>query len=154
MDNEFDHTVTGLNKETSPDQLENKSYTIPVVEEKLHIGKKVIEIGKISVSKTVSEQIEIVNLPLVHEEVDIERISINQYVETPPTPIRYEGETMIIPVLREVMVIEKRFLLVEEIRVTKRQSHTEETQEVALRKEEIKIERSQNTNTNPLAEFF
>ena len=68
--------------------IENKSVTIPVTEEEVHIGKQVIETGKINISKTVNEQTEKVNVVVKHEEVEVERVAINQYVETPPEPIR------------------------------------------------------------------
>ena len=82
------------------------------------------------------------NLLQVQDEVQIERIAINEFVQTPPPPLRYEGDTIIIPVLQEVMVTEKRLLLIEEVRITKRKVESKESQEVALRKEEIKVERS------------
>jgi stress response protein YsnF len=55
---------------------------------------------------------------------------------------------MIIPVLREVIVVEKRLLLVEELRVTKHQVLKQETQQVTLRKEEVNVERVANHQAN------
>jgi len=80
----------------------------------------------------------------MREDVNVERVSLNKYIDTAPPPVRYEGDTMIIPVLREVTVIEKRLLLVEELRVTKHRTELEETQDVSLRKEEIKVTRAEN----------
>jgi stress response protein YsnF len=48
---------------------------------------------------------------------------------------------MIIPVVREVLVVEKRLLLVEELHVTKTQVQKQETQHITLRKEEVIVER-------------
>jgi stress response protein YsnF len=48
---------------------------------------------------------------------------------------------MIIPVIQEVVVIEKRLMLVEEIRVNKHQTETKVSETITLRKEEINIER-------------
>ena len=124
-------------------QHEN-SFTLPVVEETVHIGKKTIETGKVKISKTVNVDTETVNLLKVQDEVQIERISINEFVQTPPPPLRYEGNIIIIPVLQEVMVTEKRLLLIEEVRITKRKVESKESQEVVLRKEEIKVERHKN----------
>jgi uncharacterized protein (TIGR02271 family) len=118
-----------------------KNITIPVIEEQVQIDKKVVESGGVRITKVVSEQEVPVDIPLIHEEHDIQRIPINQYVETLPPPIRYEGDTMIIPVMREVLVVEKRLLLVEELHVTKSQVHKQETQHITLRKEEVIVER-------------
>ncbi|QIL77967.1 YsnF/AvaK domain-containing protein [Hymenobacter sp. HDW8] len=114
--------------------------TIPVVEEQLQIGKDVVETGRIRVSKTVHEEERVIDVPIIQEEVNVERVAINQYVATPPA-VRYEGDTMVMPILREVLVVEKRLLLVEEVRITKLQTETRTPQQVTLRKEEIHLER-------------
>ncbi|MES2734376.1 MAG: YsnF/AvaK domain-containing protein [Bacteroidota bacterium] len=114
-----------------------QSRVIPVIEEQIKVDKKVIDSGIVRITKSVSEHEESVNMALDHEEIKVERIALNQYVETAPD-VRYEGDTMVIPVLREVMV--KRLLLVEELRVTKHTSQIVTTQEVTLRKEEVVVE--------------
>jgi uncharacterized protein (TIGR02271 family) len=121
---------------------------IPVVEEQLHIGKQVVETGKVRISKKVTEQPTPVSIPLVREQYDIERVAINQVVDTPPPAMRYEGDTTIIPVLREVMVVQKRYEIMEEIRITKRKTESTDTQQVVLRKEEINIERTSTTSNS------
>jgi uncharacterized protein (TIGR02271 family) len=114
---------------------------IPVVEEQLVIDKRVVEKGRVRISKKVRETDETVNIPLIQENVSVERVPINQYVAEPPPPVRYEGNVMIIPVLREVVVVEKRLVLIEELRVTKQQTQTQETQKIRLRKEEVNVKR-------------
>lgn len=123
-----------------PYQVPDPQVTIPVVEEQLQIGKDVVETGRIRVSKSVHEEQRVVDVPTIQEEVNVERISINQYVATPPA-VRYEGDTMIMPILQEVLVVEKRLLLVEEVRITKTQTETRTPQQVTLRKEEIHLQR-------------
>ncbi|WP_114784486.1 YsnF/AvaK domain-containing protein [Botryobacter ruber] len=123
------------------DYRRETSETIPVIEEYAHVGKKVIEKAKVRISKTVQEEEVTIDLPSVDEEVDVERVPINEYVRDMPPPVRYEGDITIIPVLKEVPVIEKRILLVEEIHIRKRQTRTHESQPVRLRKEEINIKR-------------
>jgi uncharacterized protein (TIGR02271 family) len=129
-------------------QADGSASVIPVIEEHLQVGKKVVETGRIRVTKTIQEHQESVNLPLNQEEVNLERVAVNQYVTTPPPPVRYEGDTMIIPVMQEVLVVEKRLLLVEELHITKRQVQKQETQQVTLRKEEVNVERVAQNPTN------
>jgi uncharacterized protein (TIGR02271 family) len=122
-------------------QIENQPATIPVIEEQLTVDKRVVEKGRVRISKKVRETDETVNIPLVQENVQVERVPINQFIAEPPPPVRYEGNVMIIPVLREVVVVEKRLVLVEELRVTKQQTQTQETQKIRLRKEEVNVKR-------------
>jgi len=142
-----------MNNETNSGQEEidqqqfnqhRNSFTLPVIEEKAHVEKKTIETGKVKISKTVHVDTETLNLLQVQEEVEIERIPINEFVQTPPPPLRYEGDTIIIPVLQEVMVTEKRLVLIEEVRITKRKVESKESQEVILRKEEINVQRHES----------
>jgi uncharacterized protein (TIGR02271 family) len=51
-----------------------------------------------------------------------------------------EGDTLIIPVLEEMLVVEKRLVLKEEIRVTKRRIDEIERARVVLREEHVDIE--------------
>lgn len=115
---------------------------LPVIEERVVIRREVVATGQVRLTRHVHEAAEEVRVPLQHDEVQVERVAINQTLpagaETPA--IRYEGETMIIPVLREVAVVEKRLLLVEELRVTKREVTTQHTEQLQLRREEISVE--------------
>jgi len=114
---------------------------IPIIEEELQVEKKTVEKGRVIISKTINEESKILDLPSTNEEVRVERIPINKVIEEMPAAVRYEGNTMIIPVLQEITVVEKKILLVEEIHVTKSTFSSTETKEITLRKEEIKIER-------------
>jgi stress response protein YsnF len=82
----------------------------------------------------------VVDEPEYIEKVDVERVPVNQQIESPLRP-RYEGETLIIPVMEEVLVVERRLMLKEEIRVTKRRQTVHNPQRVILRSEEILVER-------------
>lgn len=115
---------------------------VPVIEEQLKIDKKIIETGKVQIKKVVHEETDSYTVPYVEEQVNIERISKNIFVDEVPPAIRYEDDVMIISVLQEVAVIEKKMMLVEEVRVTKIKTQRKETHEVVLKKEEIEITRS------------
>ena len=83
---------------------------------------------------------ELVDVPLFREEVRVERVPINLFVEALP-PVRQEGDTMIIPVVEEQIVIQKKLLLVEELRVRKEVVEHHQPQTVNVRKEEVEIKR-------------
>ena len=114
---------------------------IPVVEETLTVGKRMVETGQVRLIKTVHQDEQTVQIPLVADQIMVERVLINELVDEPPTT-RQEGDTVIYPVLKEEYVLVKRLRLVEEIRVTTRQIITTENQTVSLRREEISIERT------------
>lgn len=104
-------------------------------------SKKVIETARVRVTKRVHEEHKSFELPMLTEEFEVERVPINQYIESPPPAVRYEGDTMIVPVLQEVIVVEKRLMLVEEVRISKHQRMTKVAQPMTLRREEVQVER-------------
>src|SRR6188474_3075953 len=78
-----------------------KGQVIPVIEEHVTIEKKLVETGKIRVTKFVTEEDQVIDHTLFHEESDIQTIPINKYVDELPPAVRQEGDTIIISILKE-----------------------------------------------------
>lgn len=117
-----------------------ETQVLPVIAEELDIQKQWIEQGRIRITKVIHAQEEVVDAPMFQEEVTVERVPINRAVEE-SVPVRYEGETLVIPVVEEVLFVEKRLLLKEELHLSKRQVTTRQPQQVLLRSEEAIVER-------------
>jgi len=132
--------VSAVNQ-TSESQIDNEMTVIPVIQEEVVFEKQVVETGKVRISKHIREFEEIVDEPLFREEVAVERVPINQFVEARPA-VRQEGDTMIIPVVQEQIFVQKRLVLVEELRVRKQVVESHQPQRVTLRKEEVEIKRT------------
>lgn len=120
------------------DNTDNLS--IPVIEEHLNVDKKIVETGKYRIKKTVSQEDFSEDVPATHEHVDIRRMAINKYVDSVPE-VRYEGDTTIIPVIKEVVVVEKKLMLIEEIHITKTSSEVSVHVKDKVRKENIEIDK-------------
>jgi uncharacterized protein (TIGR02271 family) len=113
---------------------------IPLVEERLSIEKRQVEAGRLRVRISVTEHEERVPVELNHDEVEVERVPRNVPLSELPG-VRLEGNTTIIPVVEEVVVVEKRLMLVEEIHVRRKSTLRTEEVPVMLRSEEAAIER-------------
>lgn len=118
---------------------EEGQIVVPLLEEQLHIFREQVLTGGVRVHKTVRQQTETIDEPVVREEVAIEHVSINRFIDAPPQ-IRYEGEVMIVPLLEEVLVVEKKLVLREEIRITKRSVTLRNRQQYIVRREEATLE--------------
>ncbi len=68
---------------------------------------------------------------LFTEDVDVERIPVNRILDA-PVEVRQEGDTTIIPVIEEVITVQKRLLLREEVRITRRRVEFTEPRRVVL----------------------
>ena len=124
---------------------------VSLAEETLQVGKRTVERGRVRLHKTVSERLETVELSLMREEVEVERISVNRPVDE-AEPVRYEGEVMVIPRYEEVLVVSKQLVLVEELRVRTVRSERREPQQVTLRREELSVERGEGSDADPDAD--
>jgi uncharacterized protein (TIGR02271 family) len=123
----------------------DKTTMIPVIQEEVVFEKRVVESGKVRISKRIKEYEEIIDEPLFREQVNVERVPINQVIEARPA-VRQEGDTMIIPVVQEQVFVQKRLVLVEELHVKKQVIETHQPQRVTLLKEEVDIIRSAENN--------
>lgn len=119
------------------------STSIPVVEESVILDKKILETGTVKVVKQVSHQEVEVNESILQEEVTVERVPIDRFVDQAPPATRQEGEVTIVPVLKEVIV--KKLLLVEELHIRKVQRMTQEPQKYTLRAEEVDVLRHEKS---------
>jgi len=113
---------------------------VPVVAEEVEVGRRRVETGRVRVHKTVRTTEKVVDEPIVREEVEVERVPINRVIDAPVGP-RQEGDTLIVPLLEEVLVVEKRLMLKEEVRITRRRVEQRSSQTVILRSEEATVER-------------
>lgn len=117
-----------------------ETVVVPVVAEQLEVGKRRVEGGGVRIRKVVREHEEVVDEPLMREEVQVKRVPVGRIVDG-PVPVRHVGDTMIISLLEEVVVVEKRLMLKEELHVTKSEVETYKPQRVVLRSEEALVER-------------
>jgi uncharacterized protein (TIGR02271 family) len=121
-------------------KVEATSQTIPLVREELDVSKRIVETGLVRIRKIVREHEEVIEQPLLREEVEITRLSIDRVIEH-PVAARYEGEVLIVPVQEERLLIQKQWILKEELHISKRLVEAASRQRVVLRSEEAIVER-------------
>jgi len=110
---------------------------IPVLREELKVSE--VETGRVVVHKTVSERDENVEMLLCRTDVSVERVPVGRTVTEAPAS-REEGDVLIIPVMEEVLVVEKRLVLKEELHIRKTTTERTAHEVVRLRTESVKIE--------------
>lgn len=121
---------------------EEEVEVIPIVEERLKTGKVEVETGRVRVRTVVDERQEMVRDQLVRGTVDVERVPMNVEVAQAPQ-VREEGDVTIIPVFEEVLVVEKKLMLVEELHVHRRVSTEDYEQPVTVRAQRAVVEREE-----------
>jgi uncharacterized protein (TIGR02271 family) len=136
------------NEITHPPQraAEGETVTLPVVQEQLHVGTRLAETGRgVRVHKQVRSRPHEVDQTLWRDELDVRHVPVDRLVDAPPAA-RYEGDTFIVPVLEEVLVVEKRYRIKEELHITRLRHASRHQQTVPLRDEHVTIERFDDGN--------
>ncbi len=113
--------------------------TLPVHGEELELHVQERPQGRVLIHKRVETHPVEQEIELEREVVDIERVPVGEDVADIP-PVRQEGDTTIVPVVEEILVVEKRLRLVEEVRITKRAEGATETIRDELRREVIEVD--------------
>lgn len=138
--NDFQAKKTFQDDRQTNGENRDAELVVPVIHEELKVKKETVETGKIRVSKKVGEYETVIDEPFLHEKVAVKRVPKNERVESAP-PAREENGVLIIPVVREEIVVQKRLVLVEELRVSKQVIEQRDPQTVTLLKEEVEVER-------------
>lgn len=113
---------------------------ISLLEEELSVKKRQVETGRVRIKKVVNTHEEVVDEPLLSKQVEVKRVPVNRPLDAPAS-VRFEGETMIVPLMEEVLVVKKQLMLVEEVHIVKQKRETRDPQTITLRSEEVYIER-------------
>jgi len=118
------------------------SIRIPLAEEKIDVGVEEKITGRVRVQTVTQEIVEHATAELERSDIEVTRVPIDMVVTTAPE-VRVEGDTTIIPVLEEVLVVEKRLVLKEELHVTRKRDQETVRVPVTLRKQQAIIEREE-----------
>ena len=119
------------------------SMTLPLIAETARIDKRAVETGRVRVSTRTETTDQVLRETLRSDMVGVTRVPINRTLaegETPPV-VREENGVTIIPVLEEILVVEKRLVLREEVHVRQTTAGEDVEMPVTLRRQQAVIER-------------
>jgi uncharacterized protein (TIGR02271 family) len=129
------------------ERLSNSSENpkLTLLAEELTVGKEAVETGRLRVSKQTHARDVAVDEDLLRESAEIERIPIGRQIFEMPS-VRHEGETTIVPIVEEILHTERRLILKEEIRITRRKTTEQFHDRVTLRYQEAVVTRVQSAS--------
>ncbi|GJE53193.1 hypothetical protein GOFOIKOB_6269 [Methylobacterium tardum] len=120
-----------------------ESVTLPVVEETARIDKRAVETGRVRVSTLTETVDQVLRESLRSDTVEVTRVPMDRTLspgEVPPA-VREEDGVTIIPVLEEILVVEKRLVLKEELHIRRNSADEDVEVPVTLRKQRAVVER-------------
>ena len=126
----------GVHQSRGDDLADEDELRVQRSEEELIAGTRQREAGSIRVRKRVRTDRERIEVPTRHEEVSVERVPVEG--EASEAEIG-EGE-VVVPVTEEEIVVHKRPVLKEEVRIRKDVVEETEVVEEDVRREEVEVE--------------
>jgi stress response protein YsnF len=117
-----------------------KEQRLPLAEDVLHLGKQEVSTGKVRVNTVVDTEEKFVRETLEQHSVEVTRIPKNEVVDVVPT-VRTENGVVIVPVFEEVVVVETKLVLREEVHIRTNVSQDTVEFHVPLRKQRAVVER-------------
>ena len=114
--------------------------SIPLARETLHVGRRRVDTELVTVKTATDVEPVLIDEMLHAEHVAIRRTPVGRFVDEPPAP-RYEGEALVIPVVEEVVVVERRLRLVEEVRIERQVDTRRHRETVPLRRQRVEVRR-------------
>jgi stress response protein YsnF len=122
-----------------PDQeRQTKDLRIPLHVEEISVSRCEIKKANVQVALVTGTREQAIDEELTHVRVEIERVPIGRTVEVAP-PIRQQGDVTIIPVVEEIVVVERQLVLKEEVRVRRVSTKEQYHETVVLRQQEAVV---------------
>ena len=122
------------------DPVDRDDVVVPVVEEQVHVDAQPVVTGGVRVTKHVESHNEVIEQQLRTSRADVKRVKTNRVVDG-PQPAQRAGNTLIIPVVSEIIRVQKQWVVTEEIHITQREEVETVQQTVPVSHEEAEIER-------------
>lgn len=105
-------------------EADDQQTVIPIIKEVASVSTREVETGHLRVRTEVEERTDDILVHLARQDITIERRAVEREVDTAPAPYE-EGDLLIIPIVEERAVVQKRLFVVEEV-VVRRVAYTEE----------------------------
>jgi uncharacterized protein (TIGR02271 family) len=119
---------------------EARQIALPLYEEAVTVSKRVVPKNRVRVSTVTHQRRQLVDELLQRENVEVSRISIGRPIEAVPA-VREEDDTIIVPVVEEVLTLQRTLILKEEVRIRKVRTEERYQEIVTLRSQEAGITR-------------
>ena len=116
--------------------------TIQLLEEVLQVAKRTVETGRVRVSVSTESEQRTVHETLQSRRISVDRIPVGRRLgvgEAMPQP-RTEDGVLIVPLVEEILVVEKRLVITEELHIRTVQEQHAVEEVVALRRQTAKVD--------------
>ena len=131
-----------MSSKPSTDVSGAQETVVPLIAEEISVSKRGVEGETVTVASVTREREVIVEEALNKERIEVKRVPIGRTVQAAP-PTRQEGDVTIMSVVEEVLVVERRLVLKEEVHVRRIRTAEHYRETLKVRDQDVVISRTQ-----------
>lgn len=149
----FDHTAAPYTADQREQELatyrtgRTENEAIPVVQEELSVGRRVVQRGGVRIHSYVEERPVEETIRLREERINVERRPVNRPVDG--SDAAFQDRTIEVAASGEEAVVEKRARVVEEVVVGKEVEQRDQKIEETVRRKDVRVEQMPSSNIAP-----
>jgi uncharacterized protein (TIGR02271 family) len=121
-------------------EASRKDATLPLLAEELSVAKAKRETGRVRVATRTLQREALVDEDLQRERVEIDTVPVGRRIDAVPE-IRREGDITIVPVVEEILHVERQLMLKEEVHIRRVRTTERHKEKVTLRHQEAVVTR-------------
>ena len=129
-----------LDRVNQPLAAEEQSLTLYA--EQIEVSRRRVETALVRATRTTHTREKLIEEDLTHERVEVTRVAIGRVVYAVP-PVREDGDTTILPVVEEIVVVERRLVLKEEVHIRRIRTSEKYVETVTIREQEADVSRTE-----------
>ena len=127
---------------TSAFKPEAGDLMVPLHTEDLAVSRREVTGDTARVDVVTHDRDQQIDKELTHQHIEIERVPIGRLTDVVP-PVRQDGDTTIMSVVEEILVVERRLILKEEVHIRRVRSTARHRETVVLRDQDAVITRTE-----------
>jgi uncharacterized protein (TIGR02271 family) len=116
------------------------SNVLKLFAEDVDVSRQTVETGRVRIAKVTRVRDHVVDELLARTNIEVERVQVGRVVDAIPA-VRDDGDLMVIPIVEETMVVERRLMLKEELHIRRVQSNERFRDTVQLRYQTAEVTR-------------
>ncbi len=109
--------------------------------ERVSVSRRRVETAVVRAESTTGTRTVLVEEALAHDGVEVTRVPVGRIVHAVP-PVREEGDTTVLSVVEEVLVVERRLVLKEEVHLRRVRTTRLHSEVVTLREQRVSVLRT------------
>ena len=128
---------------------------VPVVEERLQVGKQEVELGEVQVRKTVETEQVSVPVELTHDEVHVNRVDVtDRPVAAGDVADAFKEATIRVPVRGEEAVVSKEAFVTGEVVIDRYRRVEQQTVSDTVRREHVEVDENYLRNRDQFRQHY